>query len=344
MKRLKNIYPAVCDFGNLHQAYLKARRGKRHLNETLRFEARLEDNLTKLSEDLQLGLYETGEYRTFHVTEPKLRLISALPFRDRVAQHSLITQIEPFIDKRFIDHSYACRIGKGAHKGANTAQRWLQSVTTKYGTAYCLKMDVAKYFASIDTEVLKDQLATYIGDRNALTMWYEILDSWGRGLPIGNLTSQLGANIYLNGLDQFVKHELRLSNYARYMDDAVIVHHDKLFLAEALHRIRAYLNDVLHLRLNNKTQIFPVRIENGRALDFLGYRIWPSHKRLRKDSVKRMRRRLKVLTKRFRVYRVDHDDVKQRLSSWLGHAKHADSHKIAAILLREAVFVRGTKP
>lgn len=341
MKTFSDIFPKVYDFESLYQGYIRARRGKRQQAEVLRFERDLEGELIQLQNELIWGEYKTSPYREFNVHEPKKRLVAALPFRDRVVQHSLIAAIEPIWEARFIHHSYACRAGRGMHAGADQAQQWLREVHRLHGRVYVLQADVASYFASIDHEVLMELLGRHVTCQRTLRLMADIMDSWHPGLPIGNLTSQLWANVYLHELDSFIKHDLGVRRYMRYMDDWVIVHHDK----EYLHALRRVLEDWiwgrLGLRLNHKTQVFPVAQRHGRALDFLGYRMWLTHRRLREDSVKRIKRRLKGLEKAYSEGLIEMPEVRQRIMSWIGHASHADSYRIREKVLGKAVFRRG---
>jgi len=342
MKTYSHLYEKIYDFENLHRAYLRARRGKRDQREVLGFERDLEGELIQLQNELVWGQYETGPYRCFHVHEPKQRLVAALAFRDRVVQQSLTAALEPIWEARFIHHSYACRPNKGMHAGANQAQQWLREVQRTHGKVYCLKADCAKYFPSINHDVLMSLLSRHVTCRRTLALCRNIIESWQPGLPIGNLTSQLWANVYLHELDVFVKQHLGVRRYVRYMDDFLIIHPDKAYLHAARAIIEEWLQRTLHLSLNNKTQVFPVGTHRGRALDFLGYRMWPTHRRLRKDSVKRMRRRLRTLQASYAAGTIDLADVHQRLSSWLAHAAHADSYRLRGKLLDNATFRRNS--
>lgn len=337
-KTHKRLFPSVYDFAALEAAYRRARRGRRDCAEVLRFERDLEGELIQLQNELIWGEYRTGPYRVFTVAEPKRRVVAALPFRDRVVQHALVAVLEPLWEREFIHHSYACRPGKGLHAGVDAAQRWLRSVQREHGQAYALKLDVRQYFASVDHGVLMDLLARRIACAPTLALCEEILRSWSPGLPIGNLTSQLFANIYLHELDRFAKQELRARRYARYMDDALIVHPDKACLHEARRRIEAFLHERLRLQTNAKTQVRPVGHLGGPALDWLGYRIWCTHRRLRPGSVKRMRRRLRWLQAAYARGAVDLRHVTARIRSWIGHAQHADSWRIRAQLFETAIF------
>lgn len=337
MKRIKNLYENVYQFDTLHRAYLRARRVKRHVPEVLHFERDLEGELIQLQNELIWRTYRTGPYHTFYVHEPKRRLVAALAFRDRVVQHALVEQLEPIYEARFIDHSYACRNGKGAHAGADQLQHWMRVMQRNHGRMYALKADIRQYFASIDHDALKRILARKIGCPPTLELCFEIIDSWCPGLPIGNLTSQLWANVYLHELDLFAKHELRARHYLRYMDDFCILHPDKAVLNRMLAKTSDFLEAELCLDLNQKTQIFPI---GPRAVDFLGYRIWPTHRKLRKRSIVRVRRRMKKLKQLYASGLVDLSKVKRHISSWLGHAQHADSYRTRRGILGAAVFKR----
>lgn len=276
-KTYKNIYPAIYSFESLYEAYLRARKGKRYRSEVLRFAGHLEGNLIQLQNELIWKMYKTGRYREFYIYEPKLRLVAALPFRDRVIQHALVAAIEPIWESRFIFDSYACRVGKGTHAGADRAQYFLRREQQRSGRIYILKGDINKYFASIDHTILKQLLRRRIACPDTLGLLDEIIDSTPNpGIPIGNLTSQLFANIYLHELDKFVKYTLKEPSYMRYMDDFIVVHHDKAHLQRIRWVVEAFLESRLKLVTNDKTQAFPVAAKTGRALDFLGYKIWPT--------------------------------------------------------------------
>lgn len=282
MKSFGGLFEQVYRFDNLHAAYLRARRGKRDKREVLRFERDLEGELIQLQNELIWGAYETGPYRAFHVSEPKRRLVAALPFRDRVVQHSLVGVLEPIWEHRFIAHSYACRPGRGMHAAADQAQQWLRECQRKHGCAYVLKADIAGYFANIDHETLMHLLRRHVRCEPTLQLCQSIMSTWAEGLPIGSLTSQLWANIYLDALDRHVKHDLREAMYCRYMDDWLIIHPSKAHLHARRRHLEGWLERELKLRLNCKTQVFRICHQRGRGLDFLGYRMWPDDRHLRK--------------------------------------------------------------
>ncbi len=341
-KTYNNLFAQVYDFEALYRAYLRARRGKRHLPEVQQFEQHLEGNLIQLQNELIWNTYHVGRYRFFSVYEPKEREIAALPFRDRIVQHALVAVIEPVWERRFIHDSYACRVGKGTHKGADRAQQYLREVKRRHGRVYVLKADIAKYFHSIDHDIAKRIVARHIKCKRTLALLFQIIDSmveingnlFGVGIHIGSLTSQLIANIYLHELDLFVKHALREHYYVRYMDDFLIVHHDKRHLQRLRAVIEEYLWDRLRLRVNVKTQVFPVGLASGRAVDFLGYRIWPTHRRVRKSSICRIKHTMRRLGKQFAGGFITLERIRQSIRSWIAHTRHAQSYGLRRAILR----------
>lgn len=333
MKTYRNIHPEIYDFESLYLAYRRARRGKRDRGSVRQFEQDLEGNLIQLQNEIIWEEYKTGRYHTFPVFEPKRREVASLPFRDRVLQHSLVSATEPIWERRFIDHSYACRPGRGMHRGADAVQAMMQKVRREHGHVYALKADIARYFANIDHGVLYRLLARHIACPKTLNLCEEIIASASekgdlspRGIPIGNLTSQLWANVYLHELDLFAKHQLKAIHYARYMDDFVVLHHDKAWLHYARQEIEAFLDKQLRLHTNDKTQIFPVALNHGRGLDFLGYHIWPTHRRLRKSSIRRIHNTMRRFQKLYARGEVDLDEIRQSVVSWSAHASHADTY------------------
>ena len=216
MKRYTGIYEQIYDFANLERAYKKARRCKRYRNEVLRYSRNLEENLINLQNHLIWHSYEQGIYRTFYVYEPKKRLISALPFADRVAQHAINNILEPLIDRRFYYHSYACRKEKGMHKASEVLTKWLYDETFDGKPLYAIKADIHHYFQSIDHERLKATIRRIIKDEEALALLDKIIDNVGtdgKGIPVGNLTSQLFANLYLDRMDKYLKETLHVRHY-----------------------------------------------------------------------------------------------------------------------------------
>jgi retron-type reverse transcriptase len=345
-KTYGRLYNRICEFGNLHQAYLKARRNKRYRAEVLAFSAHLEEELLQLQQELLTGTYHTGTYRRFEVREPKRRLVAALPFRDRVVQHALYNIIEPIFESRFIHDSYACREGKGTHAGADRVTAFLRKAHREHGQVWILKGDIAHYFPSVDHQVLLAIIERTIRCDATMGLVREIVDSWhtagarGRGIPIGNLTSQLFANLYLNELDQFVKHELRQRHYARYMDDFVVIGGDKAALNGLRQDITEFLAEKLALGMNSKTKIFAA----AQGVDFLGYRIWATHRLLRKGSIKRMKHALRHFIRLYAGGDITLGRINASVQSWLGHCSHADTYNLRKRLLAEANLTHGSQP
>ncbi|MDN5365721.1 MAG: RNA-directed polymerase [Thermacetogenium sp.] len=344
MRTYKNLYPQVYDFQNLYEAYLKARRGHRYQPEVLIFTNNLESELIQLQNELIWKTYKTGSYRRFYVNDPKTRLVAALPFRDRVLQHALCNIIEPLFERKFIYDSYACRKGKGTHAGADRVTEFLRRATRLWPKPYCLKCDISQYFPSVRHNTLLAIIRRTIACEDTLWLIQEILSSWvdtndpdPRGLPIGNLTSQLWANVYLDQLDHFIKEVLRVKFYVRYMDDFVIIGGNKAELWQIKREVETFLDDKLGLHLNGKTGIFPI----SHGVDFLGYRIWPDHRLLRKRSTKRIKRALRHFQKLYSQGKIGFDRINATVQSWLGHAKHADSYHFRQKLFDAFPFVKG---
>ncbi|WJQ15787.1 reverse transcriptase/maturase family protein [Geobacillus stearothermophilus] len=316
----------------------------------------VEENLIQIQNELIYKTYKVGRYREFYVYEPKKRLIMALPFRDRVVQWAIYQVIEPLFDRQFIKDSYACRKGKGVQAAADRLQYWMRKLDRSCENPYYLKLDISKYFYRIDHDVLISILRRKIKDEDLMWLLETIIHSEdtkfgvplgdhdfeqeridGVGMPIGNLTSQLFANLYLNELDQYAKHELHAHYYIRYMDDVVILHPDKRELWKMLEEIDIFLRSELRLQLNNKTAIRPIR----QGIEFVGYRIWPTHRKLKKKTAKKMKRRLRYLKRAYARGEVDADDIRSTLMSYLGLMKHANCHRLRQKILRGLTLKRG---
>ena len=339
LKSFANLYPKIYDFKNLHLAYLKARKNKRYKNEVLEFSANLEENLITLQNELIWKTYKTSPYKWFTVYEPKERLIMALPFKDRVIHHALCNIIEPIFERSFISDSFACRKGKGVHKASQKLTMFLRRARKQWGDSiYCLAIDVQKFFPSVDHHILASILREKITCPDTLWLIEEILFSAGdksdpksSGLPIGNLTSQLWANVYLNEIDHFTKETLRIKFYIRYMDDLVILESDKHKLARIKEQITDFMKARLLLKPNNRTVIFPARL----GIDFIGYRTWPDYKLLRKSSIKRARRRLRKQATLVASGSLSEERFKSSVASWIGYCSHADAYRIKNKLLEK---------
>lgn len=337
MKTYKNLFTKICSFENLYLAYLKARKYKRYKSYVLEFSFNLENNLLTLQRDLMDGTYRHNGYQKFIVYDSKKRIIKAPSFRDRVVHHALCNIIEPIFDRGFIYDSYACRRKKGTHRAVKRLGYFLQSLSAKLQKKaeehktrpriYCLKCDISKYFESIDHEILFYLLQKKIGDQEVLILLKKIIDSTpgGKGIPIGNLTSQLFANIYLNELDQFIKHRLRIEYYIRYVDDFLILDFYKPKLRQTKELIRNFLQEKLKLELHPvKARLFPI----DKGIDFLGYTVFNHYKLLRKSTVKRFIKRMGRCREEIAKGKTNRKFLKSHWQSWLGYASFANSWKL----------------
>lgn len=316
---------AMAQDENVQDAYRKAIRCKRYRNDILELTNHKEEILVKVQNEILTLSYHPGAYHYFKVYEPKERQIMSLPIYDRVVQHAINNVIEPIFDKRFIFHSYACRSNKGIHMASDTLQRWLYEWALFHPEEhlYCIKADIHHYFQSIDHQVLKDIIRRVIKDtEKSLILIDRIIDHNGTmpdgvGIPVGNLTSQLFANIYLDELDKFVKHTLGVKYYIRYMDDFVILSPDKEQLRIWLDEIEKFLHARLHLALNpNTTLLFT---KNG--VDFVGYKHMAAYKKLRPRSVTHAKHAIAE----YERGAITEEQLKRKLASWEGHASHADT-------------------
>lgn len=334
-----NLYPQIYDFQNLYSAYLKARRGKRYKKEVLEFSLNLEENLIILQNELIWKTWLPSQYKEFYVYDPKKRLIQAPCFRDRVIHHALCNIIEPLFERKFIYDSYACRVNKGTHSAVLRAQKFLRILKRNYNNVYVLKADISKYFPSINHDILKRIIRRTISCSDTLFLIDKIIDQVECGLPIGALTSQLFANIYLNEFDHFIKDKLGTKYYLRYMDDFVIMHYDKNFLKKLLKEIEIFLTTKLTLQLNPKTKIYAYT----QGVDFCGYRIWPTHILPRKRNVKKARKRFKKLAMLYQSRDINLNKVKSSIMSFIGYMKHCNGYRSLSFILKETILSKNVQ-
>lgn len=340
---ITDAYKSIIDFEELYQSYLEACKGKRFRDDVLKFTDKLEENLIELQNELIWKTYQVSPYRSFYVREPKLRLVMAQQFRDRVVNWAIYRQLYPFYDRLFVEDSYACRKGKGSHKAADRLQYWLRQASRKPLKWYYLKLDISKYFYRVDHAVLQKILSDRIKDNDLMWLLDKIINSETRkfglpagmspenctadmwlyevGMPIGNLTSQLFANIYLNEVDQYIKHKLKAKQYLRYMDDSIILSDSKMQLAGYLEQIQNFLQQKLHLDLNKKTTIAPC----DAGVDFVGYRMWATHRILKKSTAKRMLRHTRNLCELFKQGALEEEYLKRYLASINDTLCHCDA-------------------
>jgi len=353
VKRYGNLYEKIYDFENIHQAYLMARKKKRYNPEVLEFTTNLEENLIQIQNELIKKTYEVGEYREYFIYDPKKRLIMALPFKDRVVQWSVYLQINSLFDKTLIYNTYACRVGKGTHNAADKLYNWVKLVDRKPQQWYYLKLDISKYFYRVDHDIMTNIHKQKIKDPNVIWLIEKFSRNpnvpfglplgvepdkcprdkrlFDKGMPVGDLISQPKANINLNLLDQYCVHELKLHYYIRYMDDIIILYPDKNYLHIIKNDIEFFLNTELKLHLNNKTCIRP--IDDG--IDFVGQKIWPTHRKLKKKTVLKMKRRLKYLLEAYIRDEITFDEFNASIQSYMGLMKHCDSYNLQNKILLE---------
>ncbi len=352
MKRHGTLFEQILAFENLTRAAYRARRGKRFRDDVLLFHHEMERHLLALQEELRERRYRPGGYNTFVIFEPKRRFISAAPYRDRVVHHALCAIIEPLFNGSFIDSCYANRNGLGTHKALAHFRHCAKRYT------YCLRADVTKYFPSVDHALLKERIRRKIKCPDTLWLMDVIIDHsneqeptglWfpgdtlltpaerRHGLPIGNLTSQLWANVYLDGVDHLMAHHYGGRRYLRYVDDIALFSDSR----EELYEARAFLSSVLEaLRL----QLHPVKTQVHamiHGVNFLGFRFFPDRVRLRQENLKRARRRMRALRDDYAVGMIDWPDVKQSLQSWNAHAAWGDTHRLRVKLFDALSFIRG---
>ena len=320
MKRYGHLFEPIATFDNLLRGAKKALRGKKNKNPVAEFYFHLEPELLRLEEELQTGTYVPRPYRSFMVYEPKPRRICAAHIRDRVVHHAICKVLEPIFEAFSIHHSYACRKDKGTHRAIRRAQ------TFSRAHRYFLKLDVHTFFESVDHQRLKELLARQLKDRRLLELLERIIDHPipggvpGKGLPIGNLTSQHFANFYLGHADHFIKDELGIRGYLRYMDDMLLFGDDKAELHRVLARVRGYLHDRLRLELKEDA-VFLAPVSQG--IPFLGFRVFPRLIRLQRAGWTRFKRNVKERERAYREGKLDERGLVQSVQSLLGHIQHA---------------------
>jgi len=344
VKRVGHLWNDLISFDNLLAAAHASARRKRMEPAVAAFHFALEREVCQLQRELADGSYQRGAYTEFYVHEPKKRMISAAPYRDRVVHHALTRILAPIFEPSFVYDSYACRVGKGTHAAVRRAQQFAKQFR------YVLKADIRKFFPSIDHQILNLRIARKIKDPRILSLVAQLIEHSNpqepvffsfhgddlltmlerrRGIPIGNQTSQFFANVYLDPLDHFVKDRLQIPGYVRYVDDFLVFSNDKTQLDHVRQLIREFLIS-LRLKLHpNKSVIFPVT----EGIRFLGYRVFSTHCLLAKDNVRRFRRRVRKMQQQYSEGVIDLEAVRQRLMSWCGHAGQADTY-----MLRDRLF------
>ena len=314
-----HAYEHIISAENLLAAWQEFVAGKRRRKDVQEFERDLMENILALHRDLATRTYTHSAYQTFNISDTKPRIIHKATVRDRLVHHALYRVLYPFFDRMFIADSYSCRIGKGTHRAMNRFREF-GHIVSKNNTRTCwvLKCDIRKFFASIDHGVLLAILKRSIPDQDIMGLLERVIRSFastasGKGLPLGNLTSQLFANIYMNELDQFAKHKLKARYYVRYADDFVFLSADRRVPKSMLALIDGFLCEKLKFALHPQ-KVFIKTLASG--IDFLGWTHFPDHRVLRTSTKKRMIRRIAAT------------DKEEVLQSYLGLLSHGNTHTI----------------
>lgn len=336
MKFYKDLYWSIISPKTLFRAWEIFKSDKRKKPDVALFERDIEKNIFDLYIDLKDETYKHGAYKGFWIHDPKLRRIHKATVRDRVLHHAIFSILNQIYEPTFISDSYSCRINKGTHKGMKRVVEMIRAVS-KNNThpCYALKCDIKKFFDSIDHCILINILNERIKDEKVRSLLREVIGSFeaGRanlfepkGVPIGNLTSQIFANIYMDRFDQFIKHTLRVRNYARYTDDFVIISDDRVYLENLLFPIREFLRTELHLELHPKKVIIK---KHNQGVDFLGYVILPHHIKIRTKTKRKIPKRLRQSVTQYKNGEVSEISLKSSLASYLGVLSHANAHEMS---------------
>ena len=331
MKRYGNLFEEVVSFENLVVAAKRAFRGKKDKARVAQFYFDMENELLCIREELQNKMYMPRPLWIFQIREPKVREIGASDFRDRVVHHAVCNIIEPILERGYVHHSYACRAGKGTHRAVRQAQIFSRK------NRYYLKCDIRQYFGSIDRNILKEIIVSKFKDPDLIWLLNTIIDSAhsdqpGKGIPIGSLTSQHFANLYLDRLDHYIKDYLRVRSYLRYMDDFILFCAEKTDLHSLHISIMNFLHDELELELKEKaTMLAPA--QDG--IPFLGFRIFPNLIRLKQENKRRALHTLKSRTRAFEAGEISEEEYSRSLMSITEHLKIANTYN-----LRKDVFDR----
>lgn len=342
-KTIKNCFYKNLTFEKMIQAHQRAKQHKASKDEIIQFEFNLENNIVNIINSIKNHTYKSGNYYEFVIYEPKKRQIYSLPYKDRIVHQWYVEEfIKPYIIPRFIDTTFACLTNRGTHRAVDKVQSYLRKYDFKYGDFWILKCDIKGFFYNIDQNILYNIMTKYISDKALLDftkiMVFNSIDQNHIGVPIGNLTSQYFANIYLNELDYYVKHIIKNETYVRYMDDFVLLYPTKEQAEIAKKQILDFVQDKLHLDLNSKSKYYPSKM----GVNFCGYRIFPTHKLLRTNSKKKMKRNILNWNKLFDQGKLDIERAMLSINSWKGHISHCNSYTLEKKMLDSCKFLYNT--
>ncbi|TSC91607.1 MAG: Uncharacterized protein CEN90_405 [Parcubacteria group bacterium Licking1014_17] len=321
--KLAHNFEDIISIENILEAWKEFLRGKRHRRDVQEFQFNLMDNILELHRDLVNHTYRHGDYQAFNICDPKPRNIHKASVSDRLLHHAVYRILYPFFNRTFISDSFSCRLNKGTHKAINRFRYFARKVSrNNTRTCWVLKCDIRRFFANINHTILLKIISRYIPDENIIWLLKEVIGSFssgyfGIGLPLGNLTSQLLVNVYMNEFDQFIKHKLKIRYYIRYCDDFVILSENKPWLEQIIQPVSEYLEQKLNLRLHPQ-KIFIKTLSSG--IDFLGWITFPNHRILRTSTKRRILKRIKA------------NPRTETVNSYLGLLKHGNTFKLRGII------------
>lgn len=321
------VFESIIAPENLFSAWREFKKGKSEKRDVQEFVLRCEENIFAFRESLQKDAYAHDKYTSFYVRDPKLRHIHKASVRDRVLHHAVVRILEPIFEKIFITDSYSCRKNKGTHRAVRQLRKYAWKVSrNNTRTVWVLQCDIKKFFDTIDHTLLIRMLYKKIRDPRAQALLENIIKSFetqqGKGIPLGNLTSQLFANIYVNALDQFIKRTLKVRYYIRYTDDIVMIHEEKAKLEAIIPKVKAFLSDALALQLH------PQKISLRKwhqGIDYLGYVVFPHHVVLRTKTKKRMLKKIRTRWEEYKEKSISREQFQQSMQSYYGLLRHCRS-------------------
>lgn len=359
--KIKNVFDKIFSLDNLYAALEDAVQGRRYKREALVYTLDSWALLQELREEVLSGTYHIDRYYIFYIYEPKKRMIMSISFKHRIVQWAIYRIINPMLVSGYIEDSYGCIPGRGSLSAMQRLRYWIEQASRKDEQWFYLKLDISKYFYRVSHRILKKILAKKIKDARLLEVLYSVIDCkhtpfglplgaspgdvpledrlYDVGMPIGNLLSQVFANVYLDVLDQFCKRVLKIHFYIRYMDDVIVLCNDKIQLREWKDQIEVFLINELELHLNSKTCIRPI----SQGIEFVGYRIWPDRVIVRKSTSLRIKRALRGLAVKYSKYEVTMQDVTSVLRSYLGMLEHCDSEALVKKILDNLVLTHEQK-
>ena len=324
-KTIKNSFDKKLTFSNILQAYKRSIKSKGNKKNVIKFSINLETNICNLLNELKSNKYKPSKYFSFTIYEPKERKILALPLKDRIVQQWYIEQfIKPYIIPRLINDTYACIKNRGTHNAVKKIEHYMRIMKRKYNEYYILKCDIKKYFYSIDKNILYNIMKCYISDKKLLNLTKILINESNeeKGIPIGNYTSQYYANIYLSKLDYYIKQELKVKYYVRYMDDFCLLLKTKQECFLIKKKIEKYLMTHLKLELNSKSRYY----KNNLGINFCGYKIYETHRLLRNICKKKIKRKIIKWNKDYSLGKLDYSNLLTCWNSFISHTKHANSY------------------